>query len=628
MTLSLKTVVGAATEAFDTKANWEATMTPIFNNLVVCESDTGKKKRGNGVDRYVDLPYLPVEATNTFDNVTAEVFDSRVDQSIGAGVVYARRFGVVGDGVTDDTEALQAAIDHVKSSDARVLYLDPGTYLVTDSLNGTYALSGSASTESIGWHLVGSRADVVKIIGRLGTAHPILDMTGNTNGSVRNITITADSSSYASCGVLAASAHVFSFDNAYIYSFSSLTATNVGAVILYSDDVNVNRSVFIGYDGVLVGDSVLPSGIASKWQTIVAGTAKTTTMSFIDSHFVGSRRAVRHVGGRTVDFIRGSAAVVGSAESDPARAVLYFEKACIVKTRDIRIINASSETAHAFAFLENVTGCHLDATFEVSLTDAYVYTTTSFRFGSITSASAPTDGIVFAGGGRVRAVTFNIGRSAIGSITSDSGGFLVTGQTAVSNPELSGIFFRANGVTFISGNSNVFRGNSYSRPVGNWMCVGTQIGAAYIGGSGLQLVDTITLPADFFGLQGWSSSPVPLPRCTVSWIGKAQGSFTVRYQVVASQTGASSSIVLEDWTTPLLMNNGCVEINATVARIATDNAMRAWARTTAGGSISPGFYRNLQDYGFVATSPVVLSLYMESSQSYAVILETRTGVTE
>ncbi len=71
------------------------------------------------------------------------------------GVLNVRDFGAKGDGVTDDTRALIAAIDAAGSDTGpnfwrtRIVYLPAGTYLVSDSLTHHYANGGFASGMSL-----------------------------------------------------------------------------------------------------------------------------------------------------------------------------------------------------------------------------------------------------------------------------------------------------------------------------------------------------------------------------------------------------------------------------------------------------------------------------------------------
>ncbi len=51
-----------------------------------------------------------------------------------ASVINVRRFGAVGDGVTDDTAAVQAALAHAKLSFIKAVYFPAGSYVVTSTI--------------------------------------------------------------------------------------------------------------------------------------------------------------------------------------------------------------------------------------------------------------------------------------------------------------------------------------------------------------------------------------------------------------------------------------------------------------------------------------------------------------
>ncbi|MCA9039597.1 MAG: right-handed parallel beta-helix repeat-containing protein [Planctomycetaceae bacterium] len=93
--------------------------------------------------------------TLTSNSTTVEATNAE-DISLSIGPIKQRfsvkDFGAVGDGLTDDTAAIQAALDAAAGQE---LYLDEGTYLVTDALlissNTRLIGAGSASVLKFNW---------------------------------------------------------------------------------------------------------------------------------------------------------------------------------------------------------------------------------------------------------------------------------------------------------------------------------------------------------------------------------------------------------------------------------------------------------------------------------------------
>ena len=76
----------------------------------------------------VDGDVTQVHLDNELENLNDSVISQREDYSTNAS-----DFGVVGDGVSDDTLALQNAINHANTK-SRVLYIPKGKYLISESL--------------------------------------------------------------------------------------------------------------------------------------------------------------------------------------------------------------------------------------------------------------------------------------------------------------------------------------------------------------------------------------------------------------------------------------------------------------------------------------------------------------
>lgn len=74
-----------------------------------------------------------------------------VQERLSGHYLNAREFGAVGDGSTDDTEALQDAIDALETRGVRTLVIPPGTYRTTGTLeyDGEITISGAGAQSTI-----------------------------------------------------------------------------------------------------------------------------------------------------------------------------------------------------------------------------------------------------------------------------------------------------------------------------------------------------------------------------------------------------------------------------------------------------------------------------------------------
>lgn len=142
-------------------------------------------------------------------------------------VVSVKDFGAVGDGITDDTAAIQAAIDAMGSRGGGEVHAPAGVYAISSTIKIGNGSSGTASTYQ-NVELVGggssplasaSSATQFKWIGATSTAAVMVEIAGRmTGGGVSNIYINADSKA-GTC--LQIKSNVLGrFDQVYAHNFT------------------------------------------------------------------------------------------------------------------------------------------------------------------------------------------------------------------------------------------------------------------------------------------------------------------------------------------------------------------------------------------------------------------------
>jgi hypothetical protein len=105
-----------------------------------------------------------VSYTLTAPGAVAQTVQTRLEQ-----YVSVKDFGAVGDGVADDTAAIQAAVDAVFSAGGGTIYIPTGTYLVSSIVKSW--------TGAVTVRIQGSGKRAAKIKKKSGTTTPIFDFS-------------------------------------------------------------------------------------------------------------------------------------------------------------------------------------------------------------------------------------------------------------------------------------------------------------------------------------------------------------------------------------------------------------------------------------------------------------------
>lgn len=285
-----------------TAAQWRAAATVLSAGEPGYETDTGKHKIGDGVTAWLDLPYfLDEDALAVW---YAAQHPANGTAGVGGLVVNVRdpAYGAKGNGTTDDTAAIQAAIDATAAGG--VCYLPRGTYLVSSGASSI--LTGRSRVVLAG---DGSGVSVLRVADA-STALRLLNLTRRVDVHVRDL------------------------------GFEAARSPTEAAVWASSSDVGhrnlrVSRCRFTGF---LAGGTTTTAAAVYSW---------TTDGIYVeDNEFIGCGRAI------TLDQPDGTALVTGNRISSPDATLM---------ATGILVRRASGSSESAVVISGNsVTGARLD----------------------------------------------------------------------------------------------------------------------------------------------------------------------------------------------------------------------------------------------------------------------------
>lgn len=182
-------------------------------------------------------------------------------------------FGAKGDGVTDDTTAIQNAIDYALSSGIKKVKL-VGKFVITSPLNLTNISNGSLTIEGNGMGQNGEAPSL--LLGRTG--REMIDTTGSQFITIKDMALVADSTNPSTVGILFARsissiyAQFNQVENVYI-NMGTNTSANGGAgtigIYNFGAELHRYRNIFVIADRTVVITFSNWFSLTSRYTTIM-----------------------------------------------------------------------------------------------------------------------------------------------------------------------------------------------------------------------------------------------------------------------------------------------------------------------------------------------------------------------
>jgi hypothetical protein len=256
-------------------------------------------------------------------------------------IVSVKDFGAVGDGVTDDTDAISAAISYCKTLAYKSLYFPFGNYKTTDSLT---KITGN------NWHIYGDGEAATRVFGTHNGPIFTIDVSAATSffGIIEKMAIEGGiSGTYSSSVSILVEASAASATGLQYWKFDHLKFRDIYRGMYFESTAAQTVGSFTGlsyHQFLSFGEITVPVAAANAvFNTIAFEGSGPVISSFSGGHIRGSGAAIK----------------LGNGEAGTAAGDLLFNGIHIV-TADVGIDIFGPSDPTDYNQNVNIIGCQID----------------------------------------------------------------------------------------------------------------------------------------------------------------------------------------------------------------------------------------------------------------------------